>query len=307
MSVDRTTLAIETRDDTWHEHGGAPAWSERLTFAFFDDASGFAGIARLRFEPGAQAAEGSVSIFIPEGGFATVLARSKPERQLEVAVGKIRFIQTEAMKKWELLCKDIALVFTPKGANERQGMAAQVELDLTIDMWSPPHGTLSRAKHADELGFFTVVSDGHFEQAGRAAGRLRLGSRSATIDGTAVRVRSWGATNPFASHEARWFTVVFSPTRAFSVRTFSMGARDTGGGWAFIDGKMRALSHVQIDQAEQVVLTLTDDTGDVHTLTAEPLSKIGVREGNSAIALRTARYTSGSLNALGLIESVDDA
>lgn len=302
---ERTTLPISARDDAPHEHGESPGWSERLSFSFFDEPSGFGGVARLRFLPGAHEADGSIAIFIPEGGFATVLTRAKPERVLETAVGRIRFEQDEAMRSWRIRCKDVALVFTPLGAKERQGAAAQIDLDLSFEAWSPPHGTLARETRADELGFVQVVSSGHFEQAGRVTGRLRLGTRQATIDGTGARDRSWGAENDFARHTASWYAVAFNPGLAFGVRAFTMGEQVRGAGWVWKEDELRSVRNCSIDAHGSVVtLAVRDDRDEVHLVDVEQVASIPLREGDAHVALRSARYRHDGQEAFGLVERI---
>jgi len=66
---------IEPRDERPHEHGGRAGWSERLSFNFFDATSGFGGIARVDHRPVEKRADGTISVFMPEGAIATVFAK----------------------------------------------------------------------------------------------------------------------------------------------------------------------------------------------------------------------------------------
>ncbi|TML75117.1 MAG: hypothetical protein E6G04_12855, partial [Actinobacteria bacterium] len=85
----------------------------------------------------------------------------------------------EALAKWRIRCKDVALVFPNASASglpktgERHGAAAQIDLELTFETWMPPSGSVERQTSVDELKYVNVTSAGHFEQAGRYHGKIR--------------------------------------------------------------------------------------------------------------------------------------
>lgn len=311
------SLAISDRDDAPHEHGGAPGWLERLTFSFFDDASGFAGVARVEQRPREGEAEGTLTLFLPGGALATVLAKGKMERHAPPAAGRLILERREALRSWSIRCKDVALLFPNVGPaglpkpGERTGAAGQCDVDLTFEAWMAPAGALQRDKHTDEMGFVQVVSSGRFEQAGRVTGRVRMGPNAATIDGTGIRERLWGVPPP--PRTARAFTAAFGPSLAFSVTLTLQQARDVSTGWACRVDDVRAVRALHVEEeTEGRVMTgarirFTDDAGDEVGLDAETLATMPSRVGGARVRQSLMRFRAGERATFGLAELVDPA
>lgn len=306
---------IDVRDDGTHEHGGEPGWSERLSFAFFDEPSRFGGIARVEFRPLDKLAEGTVTLFVSEGVVATVLAREGTPGGGS-SVGRILLDRHEPLQKWRVRCKDVALLFpshrAPGGARgQRTGAASQIDLDLTFEAWTPPSGSVTRDKRVDDLGFVQVSSSGHFEQAGRFSGRARVGGRAATIEGAGARLRSWGARDRTARHVERWFAIPFGPRLSFGLRSVSIGDRHLQHGWVAVDGEIRDVRglHLETEQDARGVRTLalavTDASGDRYDIAGETLESIPLREGDVRIRQSMTRFTLGERVCVGLAESIE--
>ncbi|HEX9712812.1 MAG TPA: hypothetical protein VGB52_09740 [Actinomycetota bacterium] len=306
---------IDVRDDGTHEHGDEPGWTERVSFAFFDAPSRFGGIARVEFLPLERRAEGALTLFVSEGVVATVLAREETPGGGS-SVGRIMLDRHEALEKWRLRCKDVALLFPSQrvggGARgQRTGAASQIDLDVSFEAWTPPAGSVTRDKRVDELGFVQVSSSGHFEQAGRYSGRARVGGRAATIEGSGVRARSWGPLDRTARHVERWFAVAFGPRLAFGLRSVSIGDRHLQHGWVHRDGEMRDVRalHAQTEQdgrgVRALMLGVTDSAGDRYDITGETLESIPLREGDVHIRQAMTRYALDGREAVGLAEYLE--
>lgn len=312
--ADARSLPVEARDEAPHEHGGEPGWSERLSFDFFDPESGFGGIARVEFHPGDGRAEGSLSVFVPGGALAQVLVRDPASGSGGHSVGRLRLDPHEALSKWRIRCKDVALIFSnatavePAPGAERHGAAAQLDLDLSFEAWMPPSGSVRRQTEVDEHRFVRTVSSGHFEQAGGYAGTIRIGNRRAEIRGAGARDRSWGVVSPTASHASRWFVAAFDPNLAFGARAVSLGARALTSGWVLRDGAVRAVRELRFeaDYAGRVPATvrlaLTDDASDRYELEGETLAAIPTREGAARAHQAMTLFRYAGREALGLAE-----
>jgi len=309
---------IEPRDERPHEHGGRAGWSERLSFAFFDPSSGFGGIARVDHRPVEKRADGTVSIFMPEGAIATVFAKEQIADAGGSSVARIHLDPYEALTKWRLRCKDIALVFPNATASglpktgERHGAASPIDLELTFDTWMPPAGSVERETSVNDLNYVRTTSTGHFEQAGRYHGKIRVGGRQTSFEGTGVRDRTWGPVDQTAHHSSQWFAVGFGPTLAFGARAMSFGIKGLQSGWVLREGEVRALSacHVESEYEgrafREARLKLVDNAGDSYELTAESLYALPMREGKARIHQAMTRFRIGEREAVGLAEYVEN-
>jgi hypothetical protein len=312
-----TTQQVDPRDDAAHEHGNESGWSERLGFAFFDDTSGFGGLVRAEYHPRDKTADASLTLFVPGGAVATMLTKDKDRDPRAHSVARLILEVDEPLQRWSLRCKDFALVFPGAGVTglpkvgERHGAGAQVELDLEFGAWAGARGSVERNTDADEMGFVRTVSSGHFEQPGRYAGRIRLGNRQATIDGTGIRTRTWGTRNDVATHSSRWFAASFSPSFSFSARAVTVGDRTMQSGWVASADGVHALTTARAELAYEgrapasVQLSLTDETGATHELTGEAIVALPVREHGARVFQTMMRYRSGEHETLGLVETIE--
>jgi hypothetical protein len=310
---------IEPKDERLHEDGGELGWSERLSFSFFDTDSGFGGIARVDVRSGEKRADGTLSVFLPEGALATVFSKAATGPGSGTSVDRIHLDAEEPLSRWRLRCKDVALVFPNAGARglpragERHGSAAPIDLDLSFDAWMPPAGTVERRTEVDELNFARTLSTGHFEQAGRYSGKIRVGSRQATIDGTGVRDRTWGPLDPTAAHPSRWFAVAFSPALAFGVRGVTLGLQDLRSGWVLRDGAVREVKSFHLETEYEgrtftaMRLDVTDDADDTYALEGESVCALPLREGSARVYQSMTRFRLGDRESLGLAEFLDPA
>jgi hypothetical protein len=315
--MDRKGTLIEERDERLHDHGDLPGWSERLQFCFFDISSGFGGIARVDVRTPDKRADGTLSVFMPGGALATVFAKAATGPGDGLSVDRILLDPEEPLTRWRIRCKDIALVFPNAGAHglpragERHGSAAPIDLDLTFDAWMPPAGAVERKTEVNEAKFVNVVSTGHFEQAGRFTGRVRIGKRQAAIDGSGIRDRTWGPIDPTAAHASRWFAAAFSPSLAFGVRGVSLGFQDLHSGWVLRDGVVREVKGFRLETENEgrtvkaLRLSVTDAEGDIYTLDGESICTLPLREGSARVNQSMTRFRLSDRETLGLAEFVD--
>lgn len=312
-----TSTSLDAREDAPHEHGGEPGWSERIQFAFFDEPSGFGGLVRAEYQPRENTADATLIVFVPGGAIATALSKDKQHEARSHSVGRLTLECTQMLARWSIRCKDTALVFPGAGVaglpkvGERHGAGGQIELDLDFESWSPAQGTVERTKDVDDMGFVRVVSSGHFEQAGRFAGRIRLGNRAATIDGTGVRTRTWGSRNDSATHASRWFAASFAPSLAMSARMVTLGERSMQHGWMLTAEGMRQITSCRAEVEYQgrapaaVDLQIVDDSGAHHDIHGEAIVALPVREGGARIFQTMMRYRCGDHVTLGFAETID--
>lgn len=303
--------AIEPRDDAPHEHGGEQGWSERISFNFFD-AEGFGGIASMEFRPGERTADSALSLFLPEGAFATSLSKATDVKRAEMHVGRMRFETEQAGERWTLHCKDVALVFPTAEAaalkhQERHGAAAQIEVTLRFDAMGPLNGAATRTTEINDQGFTSVVSSGAFEQPGRYSGSLRVGNRRVEFSGRGFRERTWGV-QPWtadAQPEVSWWSVAFDDDTAVSVWRRWVSGNQLGHAAVYRDGKTRT---PKWERREDVLegkgfVYVMDGEGDERIeIHAREVARIEPRAGEPPFVRAMVRFRRGPDEALGLLE-----
>jgi hypothetical protein len=229
---------------------------------------------------------------IMDGGLAAVsggrqrnlrLSRSLAgSDRADMAIGPIRFQVLEGLRTW-----NVALAENDHG----------VAFDLNFHARSTPFES-PRRTHRD--GHFTITDSGHYNQAGRYEGWLRIGDRQWEVTPDRFyghRDRSWGirpvfglvrpGRNPaadlsFIPELLLWLTVQFED-RAISLFYMESADGEAGhlsGRVKWDDGRMSAewveVDHdIEIDPVSRVhrssVIRLTDADGAVVTLQARQL------------------------------------
>ena len=306
-SLQSQPRAIEPRDETPHEHGGEPGWSERLAFNFFDVSSGAGGVATLEYLPGERRGTGEVDLFLPSGAVATALARAHDVKRAEHAVGRISFTCDEQMKRWTIRCTDIALLFpnaesaTLSAQTERAGKAAQIQLELTFDAWSDAAGWAARRTDVDEMKFAKIVSLGWFEQPGTIRGTMRVGTNEMPFDGSGFRERAWGRIE--AAREDRWFVAAFGPDLSLSVGRITIDGEAAEHSRIFHGSR---ISHARAGDAHisdgEFSLPIAEEHAR-HELTGRILATIPPRDDAAKVYRSMTRFRLGAREALGLVET----
>ena len=194
----------------------------------------------------------------------------------------------------------------------RHGAAAQIDLELTFETWMPPSGAVERQTSVDSMKYVTVTSAGHFEQAGRYHGSIRVGGRQAAFEGVGVRDKTWGPVDQTMQHSSAWFAVGFAPNLAIGARAMSLGVKGMHSGWVLKDGQVRALKSCRVESeyegrsVKSSVIRLVDATDDPYEITAEPLYALPMREGRARITQTMTRFRYGEHETLGLAEYVEN-
>lgn len=228
-------------DERPHMVGEDPAWSESYYFAWFDERG--SGITRIGVRPNEGTMDVLLVLFPPEGGIA-VTRRQQPQHdntdRLEVAGASYELL--EPLRRWRVRFEgELLHLPQPRLLLGEPGDRAPrpFSLDYELTAFTPA----AEATLAGSRAAFARTAAGHYEQAGRISGTID----GAPFSGTGYRDKSWGVRDWSAPTLWRWFALPFGPDLVANVVILRMGDHEVRGGWAQVDGEVRAVSGVALD------------------------------------------------------------
>jgi hypothetical protein len=206
-----------------HQHAGEQNYNESAYFNFYDPAVRLGGFVRLGNRPNEGHAEMTVCLYLPDGRVAFMFQRPRIADNARFDAGGLRFTVRQPMRE-HAIHYDGACVLLDRPLDLLDPRAAftsnphrPVEIALDYHALSPVHGGEPRT---EENGRWTGVATeragqefarGHFEQHGRARGRVTIDGAAYAIDGFGLRDRSWGPRYWQAPRCYRWLTMNFGP------------------------------------------------------------------------------------------------
>jgi hypothetical protein len=311
---------IEPRDDHPHARGGEPTWSESTYFNFHDPSSGLAGFSRIGFRPNEGTADATLFLFLPGGGAVAVLEREQttdlPE---DVRVGGVAHVRTGELERWGLRCHEKGIGVARAGDMDfaaepsRAGSVVAVTADLDFTACMPPFGTSGRNRRTPEAAASAAaVAAGHFEQACRVRGDVRVGDASFSVDGLGVRDRSWGPRDWSAPWGWRWFSMPFSEDFAIGVHSVLFPGREVQAGWVWRDGRTIKMTGFTLDTTYEdrfhraVKIDATDAEGERYAIAGEVGAVIPLKIGSTRVNEGLTRFTLGDRAATGIAEYLDN-
>ncbi|MFA5890428.1 MAG: hypothetical protein WDA27_05705 [Actinomycetota bacterium] len=275
-----TPRDLVPRDDERHENPTESGWSEWLSFAFADAGGAYGGIIEAEFHPVDGRAQGSVVVFLPGGNVAASASRARLTGVGGTVVGRLQMYQDEPMKRWQIKCKDLALVLpTGSAVGERGGAAVQLDLDLVFQTTAAVAGWAGRRSDVSDDGFVSVASAGRFEQPGAMTGKLRAGGWETTVEASGFRERGWGVRN----EPSEWLAVSFGSDLAIATSSARVSGQDVGGARIWRDGKP----------------SMSQDS-DVLAITTEDLAVFPPAPGDPPVVRALTRATTGARTATGI-------
>ncbi len=262
-----------TNDELMHPVGDHAAWSESYYFNFIDPESRIGMFTRMGFRPGSGWADALHVIYLGGQRVAFTYGRRDIGKDLsaydgDLTAGALTLRCVETFKQWCIEyngpAQDIAdaeiLLTRSKARPEGWFTPATLEMDVTFDCTTDPHYA-ARGEH------------GHFEQAGRVSGEIRLGEERFSVAGYGVRDKSWGprdwgagsqsgaaqpATNGSPAPFVNWFSMNFGADLALGGSCFrhADGAL-RGQGWMLRD-------NVSVDLDEVTITSTYKDDSIIH-------------------------------------------
>jgi hypothetical protein len=311
---------IEPRDERAHEAGPEPAWSESYYFNFYDPGPGVGGFTRIGIRPNEGHADGNLFLFWPGGGLVALLNKvERRDNSDDLAVGSLRYTCVEPLARWRIeaegraLCLPRAADFALAREGASWGLAEPVEVALSFDAAMPPYGTSGRKQRSVQAEAAAAsVAAGHFEQAGRMRGLVKVGDRAARIAGLGVRDKSWGPRDWSAPRSWRWFSMVFDEDLAIGVHQVSLGEREVQAGWVWSEGKLTKAEGFSLDTSyeggvqSRLRLEISDAEGGKHLVEGEVLEAAPIRYGSTRINEGLTRFTLDGRIGHGIAEYLDN-
>jgi hypothetical protein len=315
---------VDANDELMHPVGDDPSWSESYYFNFVDHERGIGMVTRMAFRAHQGFADGLHIVFL--GGQRVAFSygrRDLGSENHELSVAGLSFDLGEPFQRWTIRhdgqAQDIddAAVLMTRRRHRPDGWfrPAELSMELEFEALAEPYD--------DPLG-----QQGHFEQAGRVTGQIRLGDESWPVDGLGVRDKSWGA-RPWSFPELTeaaeaeapspiviWCSANFGPDLALACCLTNLdreGLRPLGG-WLQKDGNNLSIREARIESEYRpdsilhsgIALTATFADVSVHDLEAEVLcvcpTKIPVPGGATFINQGLTRYRLGSRVGYGFAE-----
>jgi hypothetical protein len=245
------TLVLRESDDSMHENTGEPTFNESAYFNFFDPRARLGGFARIGNRPNEGHAEMTVCLYPPSGGAAFMFWRAEITGNDGFDAAGLRFAIVEPLAEHRIAYEGTCcMLATPLDlADPRRAFAENPHVPVTIDLryraLSEAFGGEPRSPRPDAPEF----ARGHFEQHGRATGRITIDGTEHELDGFGLRDRSWGPRTWQALERYRWLTMNFGPDAGIAAALITeRGGRVLHGGYVFRAGEPNvALDRVQIE------------------------------------------------------------
>jgi len=259
--------AARPSDEWMHPVGDNPAWSESYYFNFVDPETKIGMFTRMGFRPSNGWADALHVIYLPDNRVLFTYGRREIKTDLsrydgDLCAGHLQLACLAPHERWQIAyngpAQDIAdpaiLLTRSKARPQGWYTPANLDMQVTFECLSAPHYAARGVR-------------GHFEQSGRAFGRIRLDDTVWEVSGYGVRDKSWGprdwgagqhntepAPRDAEQHSAtprpflNWFSMNFGESVAMGGAC--MRGQDgvlRGEGWIMQDGRTGRWEGVTID------------------------------------------------------------
>ncbi len=256
VTVEPIRYVLEPEDEHCHTPDAASNYNESMYFNVFDPQRRIGGWFRLGNRVHEGYAEMSVCIYLPDGRIGFMYGRPKIANNDEMNAGGLRI---EVVKPFEHLRVtydgQICLLEHPlEMANPSSAFKSNPVLPCTVDLdyrgAAPMYG--GRPVLADGSDIPTdpqkSFAKAHYEQHVDAAGTIRIGDETWSIDGHGLRDKSWGPRYWQAVSWYRWLPINFGDGFAMMI---SIIGRDDGeprrSGMVLRDGEYVTIRDARIE------------------------------------------------------------
>ncbi len=261
MSTSAPGLVLLDSDEHPHEPSGGPTYNESAYFNFFDPAVRLGGFARIGNRPGEGHAEMTVCLYLRDGRVAFMFWRAELEgnRSFEAAGLRFEVVRPFAEHRISyggsacLLERPLDLLDPRRAFTENPHVPVSIE--LRYQRLSDAFGGEPRERSGDGRWVSAPQHDraefarGHFEQHGRAVGRVTVDDLEHRVDGCGLRDRSWGPRTWQALERYRWLTMNFGPDRGIAAAlVVQRDGLELHGGYIYRAGEaIRPLERVELE------------------------------------------------------------
>jgi hypothetical protein len=236
-----------------HENTGEPTFNESAYFNFYDPRERLGGFVRIGNRPNEGHAEMTVCLYLPDGPVAFMFWRAEIAQNDRFEAAGLRFEIREPFAEQRisydgtccLMKRPLELLDPRRALTENPHVP--VTIDLRYERLSDAFGGERMAPEPELPEFFR----GHFEQHGRATGRITIDESQYSLDALGLRDRSWGPRRWQAFERYRWLTMNFGTEAGIAAALITQrDGSDVHGGYVYRAGEPnRPLARVEIESS----------------------------------------------------------
>ena len=193
------------------------------------------------------------------------------------------------------------------------GRIVRVQIALSYVAFMPPFGTSGRTRRSEDAdAAATAVATGHFEQACRVKGVVKVGNRRLEVQGIGVRDKSWGPRDWSAVWGWRWFSIPFDRDLALGVHSLILPGREVQAGWVWRDHRLVKVKGFTLDSDfdgrfhRAMRIVAEDVEGTKYEVDGAVRSVIPLRIGATRVAEGLTEFRMDGRTATGIAEYLDN-
>jgi len=294
--------------DTLHEFGNHPDWNESFYFNFYDRKADIFAFMRMGLKPNRNEKASFCFFIMPDGSLIGTTGH-EPVSTTELKVRDLRFERITPEKKWHLTFSGTMDKHTGK-TNVQEQVSFELDWESLNQVFDYRECVTGMKEKISE-----EIATQHFEQFGKATGRLAIGGKDHAIIGLGERDHSWGVRDWNAPKMWIWLTCQFSEKSALNATKLVMDAGEVDAGFIHIKGRNVPLIEVNIEtkwdpsgNPRGLEMTIDDKEGKTHNVMAEVMRPAVLpfpgRDGKNLSLLHEnlARYTMKSEVGYGVSE-----
>ena len=240
-------MSVKPTDEYMHPNTGEANFNESMYFNFYDRDRRVGGFARIGNRPNERYAETTIAVYQPDGTALFNFKRPEIADNDVFSAGGMRF---GVVKPFEHLSVSY------------EGDAVYLARPLDLEdprraFTSNPHRPVSLAldyfglspMYGGELGDHAEMTfaKGHYEQHGRAVGRLTIDGTTYDVDGFGLRDHSWGPRSWQSPKYYRWLTGEFDAEFGFmGSQIVTQGGAELLSGFVYRHGENHFVDRLEL-------------------------------------------------------------
>ena len=278
-------MSLAPSDEYMHANTGEPNFNESMYFNVYDRRARVGGFVRIGNRPNERYAEITVALYQADGTALFNFKRPEIADNSAFAAGGMRFEVVEPFKHLRVTY-DGRAVYLANPLDLEDPRAAftgnpHQPVSLALDWYgdSPMYGGEGPA-HSE-----MVFAKGHYEQHGRAVGRLVVDGVEYQLDGLGLRDHSWGPRSWQSPAYYRWLIGQFDTDFGFmGSQIVTQAGTELLSGFVFRDGANHFVDRLTLHTDwkdpghyhDRLALTLHSRAGEV-AITGRVLTMLPLR------------------------------
>lgn len=208
---------LRAADEFMHVPTTVPSLNESMMFNFFDRTAGIGGFVRIGNRVNEGHAEVTFCLFLDDGGLLFEWARAPLQANDRFDAAGLRFEVIEPTRRLRVRYDGaVAHLRDPLQMREpRAALASSPRVPTTLDLEITGIGPIVGSASGNSSAAIFLAGVGHYQQALRANGELRVGATLRPFDAVGARDHSWGRRVWSSLLRDRSFWVTFGPDLSF--------------------------------------------------------------------------------------------